>query len=235
MIFICLTFDVSQFFFLFLIFFPPFSCLFFSFLFFTLFNFALSASVYSPFLIFPILYFFSSSSSSLYITVHIQLTNWPLTSFLVFYIYFFFFFFFYCRIINVSSTAHLLGNLEAVREKEDLMLSKAGAYEPWPAYGTKLLTILYTLILDHLSYQVIPYLNGKRAISNKTLRLLALANTIQSMTWHDLILSCTDHLFSSPSRRYLTLWYIIQCYYFYENEMVGIVVMMLSNHLIWSK
>ena len=41
----------------------------------------------------------------------------------------------YSRIINVSSTAHLLGDLEAVREKEDLMLELPGAYQAWPAYG----------------------------------------------------------------------------------------------------
>ena len=40
----------------------------------------------------------------------------------------------------MSSTAHLLGNLEGAREKEDLMLTKAGAYEPWPAYGKIRLT-----------------------------------------------------------------------------------------------
>ena len=39
------------------------------------------------------------------------------------------------RIINVSSTAHMLGNLEAVRATNDLMLEKSGAYQAWPAYG----------------------------------------------------------------------------------------------------
>ena len=41
----------------------------------------------------------------------------------------------YIRIINVSSTAHMLGNLEAVRASNDLMLEKSGAYQAWPAYG----------------------------------------------------------------------------------------------------
>ena len=42
----------------------------------------------------------------------------------------------YCfRIINVSSSAHNLGDLEAVRATNDLMLEKTGAYQPWPAYG----------------------------------------------------------------------------------------------------
>ena len=39
------------------------------------------------------------------------------------------------RIINVSSTAHLLGDLETVRAKNDLMLTLPGAYQAWPAYG----------------------------------------------------------------------------------------------------
>ena len=39
------------------------------------------------------------------------------------------------RIINVSSTAHLLGDLESVRAKNDLMLTLPGAYQAWPAYG----------------------------------------------------------------------------------------------------
>ena len=44
------------------------------------------------------------------------------------------------RIINVSSAAHIFGDLEAVRATNDLMLEKTGAYQPWPAYGN--LTLL---------------------------------------------------------------------------------------------
>ena len=110
---------------------------------------SLSSRTY-PFLSFHLLHFIAISISFYFYTYLTNLlTDWPLLSLCVSYFYFYFCFYFclYCRIINVSSTAHLLGNLEAVREKEDLMLSKAGAYEPWPAYGIILLTILYTLLL----------------------------------------------------------------------------------------
>jgi NAD(P)-dependent dehydrogenase (short-subunit alcohol dehydrogenase family) len=45
------------------------------------------------------------------------------------------------RVINVSSTAHLLGKLN----RDDLMLANEGAYAPWQAYGnSKLSNILFT-------------------------------------------------------------------------------------------
>ena len=47
------------------------------------------------------------------------------------------------RIINVSSTAHLFGDLEKVRD--DLFLSQPEAYQPWVAYGnSKLANVLFT-------------------------------------------------------------------------------------------
>ena len=47
------------------------------------------------------------------------------------------------RIINVSSVAHQMGNLEKVRD--DLFLEKPKAYTPWGAYGnSKLANVLFT-------------------------------------------------------------------------------------------
>jgi len=50
------------------------------------------------------------------------------------------------RIINVSSTAHLLGDLEKVRAQGDLLLDQTPtSYAPWPAYGnSKLANVLFT-------------------------------------------------------------------------------------------
>eukprot|EP01035_Chromulina_nebulosa_P020011 gene20011-25985_t len=49
------------------------------------------------------------------------------------------------RIINVSSQAHLFGNF---KDRDDILLAKPNAYEPWPAYGnSKLANILYTRAL----------------------------------------------------------------------------------------
>ena len=47
------------------------------------------------------------------------------------------------RIINVSSTAHMFGDIEKVRD--DLFLSRPEAYQPWVAYGnSKLANVLFT-------------------------------------------------------------------------------------------
>ena len=59
------------------------------------------------------------------------------------------------RIINVSSTAHLLGDLEAVRDKEDLMLELPGAYQAWPAYG---MSITFSLIFPYIALFLTPLL-----------------------------------------------------------------------------
>ena len=49
------------------------------------------------------------------------------------------------RIINVSSTAHLLGDLEKARSQGDLLLAEPNAYAPWQAYGnSKLANVLFT-------------------------------------------------------------------------------------------
>ena len=45
------------------------------------------------------------------------------------------------RIINVSSTAHQMGNIEKVRD--DLFLEKPKAYTPWGAYGNSKLANIY--------------------------------------------------------------------------------------------
>ena len=45
------------------------------------------------------------------------------------------------RIINVSSTAHQMGNIEKVRN--DLFLEKPKAYTPWGAYGNSKLANIY--------------------------------------------------------------------------------------------
>lgn len=48
------------------------------------------------------------------------------------------------RVVVVSSSAHLLGKLD----RRDLLLSKEGAYQPWPAYGnSKLANILFVRAL----------------------------------------------------------------------------------------
>jgi len=49
------------------------------------------------------------------------------------------------RVVAVSSTAHLIGNLD----RGDLQLSKSGAYDPWRAYGnSKLANILFSKELN---------------------------------------------------------------------------------------
>jgi len=45
------------------------------------------------------------------------------------------------RIINVSSIAHQMGNIEKVRD--DLFLEKSKAYQPWVAYGNSKLANIY--------------------------------------------------------------------------------------------
>lgn len=49
------------------------------------------------------------------------------------------------RVVNVSSSAHLLGKLD----RNNLQLKADGSYGPWPAYGnSKLANILFTRELN---------------------------------------------------------------------------------------
>ena len=64
------------------------------------------------------------------------------------------------RIINVSSTAHLFGDLEKVRD--DLFLSQPEAYQPWVAYGnSKLANVLFTRELARRLRQTSSSINSK--------------------------------------------------------------------------